>query len=99
MSDIGECQRTGSCAVDVREAVFRREAGGHQHLSGVAEHIRIGRESRHGPPDELGGFGICQVEPLCSSDTLSRRRFSAMALDGLSVLNPGKLLCRGTNRR
>ena len=28
VSDIGECQRTGSLAVDVREAIFHREAGG-----------------------------------------------------------------------
>jgi hypothetical protein len=29
VSDIGERQRTGSRAVDIREAVLDREAGGH----------------------------------------------------------------------
>ena len=33
LSDIGECEGTGSFTVDVREAIFFRYSGGHQHFS------------------------------------------------------------------
>src|SRR5947207_14959587 len=64
ISDIFERQRTGTRAVDVGKAVLLRQTGCHQHLSSVTKHIRIRCEGSDGASDELGGFGIAQVEPL-----------------------------------
>src|SRR5271157_726548 len=72
LSDMVECQRTGLFAVDVGKSIFHREGGGHQHLSSVAEHIRVGREGRDGASDELGRFGIAQVKKLCGFRYLFR---------------------------
>jgi hypothetical protein len=65
LSDFIKTERTWAFAVDVNKAVFLREGGSHQHLSSVAEYIRICRESRNRPPDKLGGLGVGQVKELC----------------------------------
>src|SRR5689334_12060512 len=56
--DFIKTERTWAFAVEVNKSVFLREGGSHQHLSSVAEHIRICRESGNRPSDKLGGLGI-----------------------------------------
>src|SRR5678815_6065183 len=71
-SDISERQRPGNLAVDVVEAVLPRYGRGHEDLAGVTLNVQIFSERGDGSSNELGGFGVAQIEILSRFHDLLR---------------------------